>query len=256
MKKGLRFLITNDDGIDAPGIAALTDIAEKISPRAEVWVVAPHAEHSGASQSFTMSVPVRLRELGKRRFSVSSTPSDCVVAAVQHLMKNNPPDFILSGINAGLNIGYDVNLSGTLGAAFAGLMYGVPSIALSMKRDAPDKMHWDTARALLPSVLRKLIETGWEKEHCVSINLPNLPRKKIAGVQWTRPTYGRMPPFDIRPADGPHRQKYLWIYPDNHPDNDKDPGSDDYAVRNGFISMSILSLQRGHIIPPSSPSSK
>ncbi|MFA4994566.1 MAG: 5'/3'-nucleotidase SurE [Bdellovibrionales bacterium] len=253
MKKGMRVLITNDDGIDAPGLKALVGAVGKLAPHAEVWVVAPLTEQSGASQSFTTINPVRIHPMGERRFAVSGTPADCVVIALQQIMKDCPPDFVLSGVNAGLNIGFDVNLSGTLGAAFTGLMYGVPSIAISMKRAEHKDVRWETAQALLPALLTELLDKGWEKDHCLSINIPNLPAEKINGSCWTCPAHGLTPAFATKQGLDLRDKEFFWVYPNHHPKTDLAPDSDADALQRGFISISVLALTRSFTMPTSSP---
>ena len=125
----MRILLTNDDGIDAPGFAVLEAIAAAMSD--DVWVVAPSEEQSGTGHSLTLSRPVRLRRLGERRFAVVGTPTDAVMLAVAHVMKDSPPDLILSGVNRGANLAEDVTYSGTVSAAMEGALAGVRSIALS-----------------------------------------------------------------------------------------------------------------------------
>jgi 5'-nucleotidase len=253
MKRDLRVLVTNDDGIDAPGLSVLTDVAENLAPDAKIWVVAPLIEQSGAAQSLTMINPVRIHPMGERRFAVSGTPADCVVIALQQIMKESPPDVVLSGVNAGVNIGFDVNLSGTLGGAFTGLMYGVPSIAISMKRNEHKNVHWETAQTLLPDLLSDLLEKGWDKGHCLSVNIPNLPFEKIVGTRWTHPSHGLTPPFATKPGRDLRDREYFWIYPSHHPKTDAAPESDAAALQQGFVSISVLALTRGFVIPTSAP---
>src|SRR5688572_10642134 len=125
----MRILLTNDDGIDARGLALLERVARDLSD--DVWVVAPSEEQSGTGHSLTLTQPVRLRRHGDKRFSVSGTPTDAVMMALAHIMKDEQPDLILSGINRGANLAEDVTYSGTVSAAMEGALAGVPSIALS-----------------------------------------------------------------------------------------------------------------------------
>src|SRR6516225_7319931 len=124
-----RVLLTNDDGFDAPGLQALTQVAEEVAE--EVWVVAPNYDQSGTSHSLSLHSPLRVSQKAERRYSVSGTPGDCVVMAVRHLMVSGRPDLVLSGINRGANLGIETVLSGTVGAAMTGLLLGIPSMALS-----------------------------------------------------------------------------------------------------------------------------
>ena len=142
-----RILITNDDGIDAPGLAALEAVAHQLAD--EVWVVAPDHDQSGISTAISIHHPLRITPRGERRFSVSGTPADCVAVALRQLMAT-APQLLLSGINKGANLGVETLYSGTVGAAMTGLLMGVPSIALSQYFTRRDGVRWDTARTLAP----------------------------------------------------------------------------------------------------------
>src|SRR5882672_6361556 len=124
-----RILISNDDGIEAPGIKLLEKIARGLS--SDVWVVAPELEQSGASHSLTTRRPLRLQEVGHQRYSVDGTPTDCVLLAVKRLLRDHPPDLVLSGINGGSNVGEDLTYSGTVAAAMEATLLGIPAMALS-----------------------------------------------------------------------------------------------------------------------------
>ena len=125
----MRILVTNDDGIHAPGLKVCEEIAHKLSD--EVWVVAPEHDQSGVSHSLSLNDPLRLRSVGERKYAVKGTPTDCVIMGVRHIMKDNPPDLILSGVNRGQNVAEDVTYSGTIAGAMEGTTLGVPSFALS-----------------------------------------------------------------------------------------------------------------------------
>src|SRR5580658_7485401 len=125
----MRILVTNDDGIHAPGLVAAEKIARALC--GDVWVVAPETEQSGASHSLTLALPLRLREIDSRRFAVSGTPTDCVMMAIAELMTDSRPTLVLSGVNRGANLADDVTYSGTIAGAMEGTALGVPSIALS-----------------------------------------------------------------------------------------------------------------------------
>lgn len=153
-----RVLITNDDGIDAPGLAVLEAVAETLAR--EVWVVAPEHDQSGVSHSISLHAPLRVRRRGDRRFSVTGTPADCVIVGSRHVLPA-PPDLVLSGINRGANLGVETVFSGTVGGAMAGLLLGLPSIALSQAFSDRDAVRWETARQLAPGVLRRLLKADW-----------------------------------------------------------------------------------------------
>src|SRR5215467_2354946 len=124
-------LVSNDDGIDAPGIKLLEQIARELSP--EVWVVAPEMEQSGAGHSLTTRRPLRLTEIAPRRYIVDGTPTDCVLLALKRLLRDRPPALVLSGVNAGTNVAEDITYSGTCAAAMEATLFGVPAIALSQE---------------------------------------------------------------------------------------------------------------------------
>ncbi len=237
-----RILLTNDDGFDAPGLAVLAEAAKSIAD--EVWVIAPHEEQSGVAQSISMYSPLRCLPRGDKQWAVSGTPADCVILGLSHLMKETPPALILSGVNAGANTGDDINLSGTLGGAFTGLMLGVPSIAFSLDCLSRKKARrWETAQALLPDLLTNFVREGWDKTACLSVNLPDLPPEEISGLCWTHPARKTIASFKIEEREDLREKDYLWIYPDR----DKacaDAGSDVAALQRGQISVSALTLDR------------
>ena len=124
----MRILLTNDDGIEAPGLGVLEKIATDLTD--DVWVVAPETDNSGASHSLTLAEPLRMRDLGKRHYAVKGTPTDCVIMGVRFLLRDRPPDLVLSGVNRGQNLADDVTYSGTVAGAIQGTLLGVPSIAI------------------------------------------------------------------------------------------------------------------------------
>jgi 5'-nucleotidase len=237
-----RVLLTNDDGFDAPGLAALIDVAGQIAD--EIWVVAPQLDQSGVGQSITINGPLRCVTRGDKRFAVSGTPADCVILALSHLMKDTPPALILSGINAGANTGDDVNLSGTMGAAFTGLLLGMPSIGISLDCLSRKNLRWGTARAVLPDLLTGFARDGWKAGHCLSINIPDLPAEQITGLRRTRPASNTISSFQIEKREDLREKDYFWLIPcdsetDRHPDNDIG------ALKNGQISVTQFTLARG-----------
>src|SRR6202045_4846777 len=141
----MRILLTNDDGIHAPGLGVLEKIAGSLSD--DIWVVAPETDQSGVSHSLSLNDPLRLREIGPRHYAVKGTPTDCVIMAARHIMRDHPPDLVLAGVNRGQNVAEDVTYSGTIAGAMEGTILGIPSMALSQcyglaTRQQP---HWDTA---------------------------------------------------------------------------------------------------------------
>src|SRR3954454_5528186 len=154
-----RILVSNDDGIDAPGIKILEQIARELTD--DVWVVAPDQEQSGASHSLTMRRPLRLIERSERHYAVDGTPTYCVLLALQKVMVGRGPDLVLSGINGGSNAGEDLTYSGTVAAAMEATLLGIPAIAFSQHYLDGDPIPWETAARFAPEVLRRLTRLPW-----------------------------------------------------------------------------------------------
>lgn len=183
MADNLRILVTNDDGIRAEGLQIAEAIARSLSD--DVWVVAPESEQSGASHSLTLTLPLRLRQITERRFSVTGTPTDCVMLATAHLLTDKPADLVISGVNRGINAADDVTYSGTIAGAMEGCTLGIPSIALSQvyKHNDRSDIHWDTAAKHGPAVVKKLVEAGWPKDVLMNVNFPDCPPDEVTGIE-------------------------------------------------------------------------
>ena len=168
----MRILITNDDGIHAPGLSACEQIARALSD--DVWIVAPETDQSGVAHSLSLNDPLRLREIEERRFAVKGTPTDCVIMGVRHILKE-PPDLVISGVNRGRNCAEDVTYSGTVAGAMEGTVLGVPSFALSQAYAFTTKHlpHWDNAITHAPGLIRKVLAEGMPKDVLVNINFPD-----------------------------------------------------------------------------------
>src|SRR5260221_8568135 len=151
-----RILISNDDGIQSPGIKVLEKVARELSN--DVWVVAPEKEQSGASHSLTTRRPLRLNEVGRQRYAVDGTPTDCVLVAVKKLLRDRPPDLVLSGINGGSNVGADLTYSGTVAAAMEATLLGIPAVALSQDFRHGQPVPLDTREAFAPGIVRPLLK--------------------------------------------------------------------------------------------------
>ncbi len=204
-----RVLLTNDDGIDAEGIKVLEEIAHDFAE--EVWIVAPEHNQSGASQSVSLSRPIKAWRRNERLIAIDGSPSDCVVLALSHFMSDNQPSLILSGVNAGKNIGEDVNLSGTIGACMTGLILGVPGIAISQAYAGKNKMPWNTTRAVLPKVLKHLLLQGWKKDTCLSVNIPDAKPQEITGFSWARQTQKSVETITATKRSSPDHEDYFWL---------------------------------------------
>jgi 5'-nucleotidase len=183
----VRILLTNDDGIHAPGLQSLEKIARALTD--DVWICAPEYEQSGASRALTLSDPIRVRKLDARRFAVEGTPTDCVMMAVQQLIDGPRPDLVLSGVNRGQNLAEDVTLSGTVAGAIEGMAHGVPSIALSQTMTFFHEeivAHWETAEAFGPGIVQRLLEVGWPADVIMNVNFPAVAPEQVTEVEVTR----------------------------------------------------------------------
>ena len=175
----MRFLLVNDDGIDAPGIALLEAVAAELA--SEIWVVAPRDEQSGRAQAVTIADSIAVQQRGQTRYAVSGTPVDCVRVALGNLMSDSLPDFVLSGVNGGGNVGVDVAYSGTCGAAFEGVRMGIPSLAFSqLSKDGG--VDFSAARTFLPGLLQQLIALKTPPPVLWSVNFPSCLAEEVTGV--------------------------------------------------------------------------
>jgi 5'-nucleotidase len=182
----MRILCTNDDGIHAPGLKIIEDIARKLSD--DVWVVAPELDQSGVSHSLSLNDPMRLREVGPRHFAVRGTPTDCVIMGSRHVLGDTKPDLVLSGVNKGRNVAEDVVYSGTIAGALEGTILGLPSFALSQEftLETRQKPLWDTALAFGPDVIRSVIKLGVPRDTVINVNFPACMPDQVKGVVVTR----------------------------------------------------------------------
>ena len=183
----MRIRLTNDDGIHAPGLAVLEEIAAQLSD--DVYVVAPETDQSGVSHSLSLNNPLRLREISPRRFAVSGTPTDCVLMAVRHVLLKKKPDLILSGVNRGQNIAEDVTYSGTIAGAMEGTLMGIPSIALSQAYGAEHgrkNLHWSCAHEHCAPLIKRVLDAGIAAGTLVNINFPDCLPSHVVGTAVVR----------------------------------------------------------------------
>lgn len=244
-KTGLRILVSNDDGIHAPGLKTLIRIAQKLSD--DVWVVAPEEEQSGAGHSLSLSHPVRLRRIGPRKFAVKGTPTDCVLMAIRHIMKDNLPDLVLSGVNRGQNIADDVTYSGTIAAAMEGTQLGVPSIALSQAFgfQKSSQIKWATAEAHAPAIIRKLLKSGWPKDVLININFPDVAPKEVKGIEVTGQGKRDQSLVQVDERIDARHKPYYWFGFEPIRSNPA-KGTDLHAIYNGYISVCPLHMNLTH----------
>ncbi len=236
----MRILLTNDDGIHAPGLEALERIARALSD--DVWVVAPETDQSGKSHSVTLSDPLRVRDLGGQRYAVRGTPTDCVIMAACNLMPRRP-DLVLSGVNRGQNVADDITYSGTVAGAMEGTLLGIRSIALSQafgpqNRNEPS---FEAAEAFGPKLIRDLVSYDLPQGTLLNVNFPNRKPSEIEGVEVT--VQGRRPEefvsVDER-SDGRGNPYYWIVY--GHTPFESEPGTDLRCMAEGRISVTPLRL--------------
>jgi 5'-nucleotidase len=242
----MRILITNDDGINARGLAVLEAAARKLSD--DIWVVAPTEEQSGAGHSLTLTQPVRLRRHGERRFSVTGTPTDAVMMALAYIMKEARPDLILSGINRGANLAEDVTYSGTVSAAMEGALAGVRSIALSQsysREGMGDTVPFAAAEEWAERVLAPLADLELSPGTLINVNFPPLPPQEVKGIRVCRQgirDYGRL---RIIERTDPRGYDYFWF---GLAPVVETPGhsTDLEVVADGYVSVTPLHLDLTH----------
>lgn len=241
----MRILLTNDDGVHAPGLAVLEEIARAISD--DIWIVAPAEEQSGAGHSLTLSRPLRMRQHGEKHYSVSGTPTDAVMMAVGHLMQDCPPDLVLSGVNRGANLAEDVTYSGTVSAAMEGAISGIHSIALSQvyrKEKKGDAVPFDAARAWGERVVRALITLPHNPKTLMNVNFPPIAPDAVKGIKVARQGFHEVDRTRIVPGVDPRGYPFFWFGLD-HSDS-VPPDSDLAAVAEGYISVTPLHYDLTH----------
>jgi len=237
----MRILITNDDGIHSPGLAACLEIARTLSE--EVWIVAPEIDQSGVSHSLSLNDPLRMREVGERHFAVKGTPTDCVIMGVRHLMKERP-DLVLSGVNRGRNCAEDVTYSGTVAGAMEGTVLGIPSFALSQAYAFTTKHHpyWDTAIKHAPDLIRRVLKAGMPRDVLLNVNFPDCQPDQVTGIAVT--VQGKRDQELLR-IDARHDGRgnhYYWIAVARGGVPGAAPGSDLAALTENRIALTPLRL--------------
>ncbi|MFZ2315152.1 MAG: 5'/3'-nucleotidase SurE [Gammaproteobacteria bacterium] len=234
----MKILISNDDGVHAPGLAQLAAALEKI---ADITVVAPDRNRSGVSNSLTLENPLRVISTSSGFFSVNGTPTDCVHLAVTGLLKEMP-DMVVSGINEGSNLSDDVLYSGTVAAATEGRFLGLPSVAISLA--GPRCQHYDTAAQVAKIVVERLRETPLTYDTILNVNIPDLPFSELKGIQVTRLGTRHIAEPTIKALD-PRNRKIYWVGQPG-PEQDAGPGTDFYAVNSGYVSITPLHVDLTH----------
>lgn len=242
----MRILVTNDDGITAPGLAIAESIAAEIAgPDGEVWVVAPDTERSGVGHCISYVYPTRLNQIGPRRFSVDGYPADCALVGVRKLMAETPPDLILSGVNRGHNVAEDVVYSGTAGAAMEGALCGVRSIALSQYyrtiEGAPDDV-WDAARAHGAEAVRAALDMPWADKVFYNINFPAVYADQVRGMTVCPQGLRSVATFDVVEVQSPSGRPFNFLR--HTTANQSAPeGSDARLCVDGWVTITPLRPQ-------------
>jgi 5'-nucleotidase len=240
--KAPRILVTNDDGINAPGLRVLERIARQLS--GDVWVVAPETNQSGASHSLTMHRPLRIRRLSRRRFAVDGTPTDCVLLALQIVIKGGPADLVLSGVNHGGNLGEDVTYSGTIAAAMEATLFNVPAFALSQSCRNGQPVSWETAEQHATELIARLFTKDWPQDLLININFPDCPASAVAGYQVTSQGKRKLGDELLERID-PRGQPYVWIG-GLRSDDIQQPGTDLRAVAENYVSVTPIHMDMTH----------
>ena len=243
----MRILITNDDGINAPGLATLTGIAHDIAGKdGEVWTVAPAFEQSGVGHCISYAHPTMIAKLSDRRYAAEGSPADCVLAALYDVMKDAKPDLILSGINRGNNAADNTLYSGTIGAIIEAALQGVPGIAMSQffgpgNRDLDDPFEAAAAHgaATVRALLDKGIWTGDNYGIFYNVNFPPVPAAQVKGHQVVAQGYRENTYFGMEPVTAPNGRRFLWVT-GGRQDEPTGPNTDVTANLDGYTSITPM----------------
>ncbi len=234
----MKILLSNDDGFLAPGLKQLAKVLGEI---AQITVVAPDRNRSGASNSLTLDNPLRAVTAENGFISVNGTPTDCVHLAVTGLL-SEMPDMVVSGINEGSNLSDDVLYSGTVAAATEGRFLGLPAIAVSLA--GPKCLHYDTAAHITKLLVLRLSHDRPPADTVLNVNVPDLPLSEIRGLQVTRLGTRHIAEPTIKSAD-PRGRKIYWVGQPG-PEQDSGPGTDFHAVNSGYVSITPLHIDLTH----------
>ena len=244
----MRILITNDDGINAPGLVTLEAIAAEVAgPQGEVWTVAPAFEQSGVAHCISYVHPTLIAELGPRRYAAEGTPADCVLAAIADVLRDNPPDLVLSGVNRGNNSGENVMYSGTIGGAMEAALQGLPAIALSQymgSRTTGLADPFECARMHGPRLIRQLLEYGdWTSDEdfrlFYNLNFPPCDAASVRGTRVAAQGRRRGVRFEAEPYHAPNGRRFLWVMGGSQT-APATPGSDVDVNMQDYISLTPM----------------
>lgn len=230
----MNILLSNDDGYQAPGLAAL---AKSLADIGKISVAAPERDRSGASNSLTLEIPIRAEEADNGFIKIGGTPTDCVHLAITGLLENEP-DMVVSGINSGPNMGDDVIYSGTVAAATEGRFLGFPALAISMA--VHDPKYYETGAKVAVDLVRHLMKEPLLDNSILNVNVPDVPYDDLAGIQATRLGHRHKAEPVVKSAD-PRGRPIYWVGPPGK-EQDAGPGTDFYAVRNNYVSVTPLQV--------------
>ena len=231
----MRILLSNDDGYQARGLRTL---ARHLAAVAEVIIVAPDRNRSGASNSLTLETPLRVERVEDNLYYINGTPTDCVHIAVTGGLLDQPPDMLISGINHGANLGDDVLYSGTVAAAMEGRFLGIPSIAVSLVLDGA--ANFDTAATLMRRLVERNATDPMPVDSILNVNVPDVPTNALKGIRTTRLGFRHKSEPAVKALD-PHNRPIWWIGPAGA-GQDAGPGTDFHAVAEGFVSVSPIKV--------------
>lgn len=237
VKSKMRILVSNDDGVDAAGIRMLASVLREAGH--EVTVVAPDRDRSGASNSLTLGLPIRLKRIDHYTVSVAGTPTDCVHLALTGLLEFEP-DIVVSGINNAANLGDDVIYSGTVSAAMEGRFLGLPAVAVSLVTRNHDPKHFETAARAAVEIVARLKADPLPADTILNVNVPDLPWSEVKGFEVTRLGNRHRAEGCIAQKD-PRGNEVYWIGPAGR-EQDSGPGTDFHAVRTGHISITPIQV--------------
>ena len=236
----MRILVTNDDGIHAEGLKAAESIARRLSD--DVWVVAPQEEHSGASRSLSLTMPIRLEQAGPQRYAVRGTPADCVIMALCHIMPHRP-DIIISGVNRGQNLADDVTYSGTIAAAMEGAVLGIPSFALSQCYGIEDLqgVPFEVAQTHGAEVIRRVLDADCPGCRLYNINFPDCRPEQVRGIAVTEQGKRDINQLIVERRVDLRRRDYYWLGFRREAGNPPE-GTDLHAIVSRLISVTPLHM--------------
>jgi 5'-nucleotidase len=238
----MRILVTNDDGIHAEGLDVCEKIAREIAD--DVWVIAPEYDQSGVAHSLSLNDPLRLRQVGERRFAVRGTPTDCVIMGARHVLNGKGPDLLLSGVNRGRNVGEDVIYSGTVAGAVEGTMIGVPSLALSQATASRSGRppYWETSLRYAPDIIRRVIAEGIPRDVLINVNFPDCPPDEVKRIAVTAQGRRRQERLHIDERKDGRGNPYYWVAYARHAFVKAEHGTDLAALEEHCIAVTPLRL--------------